>query len=149
MVDTAQQKAQYGILVATKFNDKYHDVPFVKSSENDNIYLTDGDSFVFVAQILRRMIENENYYRQRVKELGTNEKNALLSKYEKEHGALEQFLAEKLPGFKKKFDTQLDLILKVGHTLNKQVDILEKAHNSLKKEYTKRIAEELQKISTI
>jgi len=149
VVDTAQQKAQYGILVATKFNDKYHDVPFVKSSENDNIYLTDGDSFVFVAQILRRMIENENYYRQKVKELSINEKNALLSKYEKEHEALEQFLAEKLPGFKKKFDTQLDAILKVSHTLNKQVDTLEKVHNSLKKEYTKRIAEELQKISTI
>ena len=149
VVDTAQQKAQYGILVATKFNDKYHDVPFVKSSENDHIYLTDGDSFVFVAQILRRMMENENYYRQKVKELSTNEKNVLLSKYEKEHEALEQFLIEKLPGFKKKFETQLEAILKVGHTLNKQVNILETAHNTLQKEYTKRIAEELQKISTI
>ncbi len=147
--DTAKQKAKYGILVATKFNDKYHDVPFVKSAANDNIYLTDADSFIFVAQILRKMMENENYYHQKVKELSANQQDALFSKYKQNHEMLVRFFEQKLPEFKKKFETQLEAILKVGTNLNKQADILEKAHNSLKKEYTKRIAEELQKISTI
>lgn len=136
-------------MVATKFNDKYHDVPFVKSAANDNIYLVDADSFIFVAQILRKMMENENYYYQKVKELSANQQDALFSKYKQNHEMLVQFFEQKLPEFKKKFEAQLEAILKVGTNLNKQADILEKAHNSLKKEYTKRIAEELQKISTI
>lgn len=57
--DMAKQGSKYGILVATSFNKKYPNIPFKKSDENENIYLCDPDSFIFVGQIIRNIIKIE------------------------------------------------------------------------------------------
>ncbi|QGS52038.1 DUF2130 domain-containing protein [Spiroplasma tabanidicola] len=57
--DTAKEGAKYGILIATSFNDQYRGIPFKVSDENQNIFLTDADSFAFVGHIIRTLIKTE------------------------------------------------------------------------------------------
>ncbi|WP_425379780.1 DUF2130 domain-containing protein [Spiroplasma endosymbiont of Stenodema calcarata] len=58
--DTAKQGAKYGILVATSFNKKYPNIPFKRSDDNSNIYISDPESFIFVGQIIRTLIKVES-----------------------------------------------------------------------------------------
>lgn len=57
--DTVAQKGKYGILIATSFNEKYRGIPFKVSDVAPNIFLTDPDSFVFVSQIIKKLIQKE------------------------------------------------------------------------------------------
>lgn len=57
--DMASQKSKYGILVSTSFNDKYRGIPFKVSDFSSNIYLTDPESFIFVGQIIKKLIKIE------------------------------------------------------------------------------------------
>lgn len=148
--DMASRDTKYGILVSTYFNDKYHGVPFVKSSEFDNIWITDSESFVFVAQIIRKLIENEFQLKSEIKALIDNgERDAVIEQYLKKEKELSTFAISDLPIIMKSFTTELTTIDHVKNSLVKNANKLEKSHEVLENKIKNIIDSKLKEILEI
>ncbi|ATG97496.1 DUF2130 domain-containing protein [Mesoplasma lactucae] len=145
--DAAKKKSKYGILVATSFDEKFHDVPFVKADGKDGIYISDPQSFIFVAQILRKMIEIEAEKENILAKSLNQDTEQIVNECKRKLEALEDFSVSKLPALKKKLDTQLEDISKVSKSLIKHSDTLDKAERNLRSSVFDKINEELGKIN--
>ncbi|AOG60593.1 hypothetical protein SHELI_v1c06420 [Spiroplasma helicoides] len=76
--DMTKEGSQYGILVATSFNDKYRGIPFKVSDFSSNIYLTDPDSFTFVGNIIRTLIITQARLEEKY---GSNDNNEKIKRF--------------------------------------------------------------------
>jgi hypothetical protein len=90
-IDVANNKTKYGILVATSFNEQHNGIPFKRSDDFPNIWLTDSESFVFVGQIVRKLIEVENDYMIKSQLLTKDNDNEIIKEYEIKKRKLEDY----------------------------------------------------------
>ncbi|WP_342268502.1 DUF2130 domain-containing protein [Spiroplasma endosymbiont of Aspidapion aeneum] len=151
-VDVSNNKTKYGILVATSFNDKYKSIPFIRSDEWVNIWMSDSESFIFVGQIVRRLIEIEFDFEEKRKLLidsNDSKDSKLLKEYEEKINLISTFMTEELPKFIRSFKKQLGDIDSVKNSLNKNADTLAKAHSILKDKLEKEIIIKLEAITGI
>jgi len=146
--DAAKQGTKYGILVTNKFSEKHHiDVGFAKSDEYENIWITDPWSFVFVAQIIRKLIEVEHSFNKQKNEITNSSQEDTLKKYVKTIDALNNYMISELPSFIKNFRKQLENLEVVEGSLVKNAKKLETIQKNLRKEFDKKIIERLEKIT--
>jgi len=146
--DAAKQGTKYGILVTNKFSEKHHiDVGFAKSDEYENIWITDPWSFVFVAQIIRKLIEIEYSFNKQKMEITNSSQEDTLKKYAKTIDALNNYMISELPSFIKNFRKQLENLEGVEGSLIKNAKKLETIQKNLRKEFDKKIIERLEKIT--
>ncbi|ATZ17182.1 hypothetical protein ELUMI_v1c04580 [Williamsoniiplasma luminosum] len=140
-IDVAKQKAKFGILITTSFNDKYKgDTPFIKSEEFDNIWITDANSFIFIGQVIRKLVENEYKWNQELKKLMELSKNdELQNLYQKQKEQLNKFIKENLPSLWKRFDKQIKDLESIERSLNKSAGTIEKSRTIIYKIMTKDI----------
>ncbi|PPE05479.1 DUF2130 domain-containing protein [Williamsoniiplasma lucivorax] len=150
-IDTANQQAKYGILIATSFNDKYKgDLSFIKSEEYANIWITDPNSFVFVGQVIRKLIEMENKFEtERKKMASAFEDNGIQKLYEKQQEEIRKFMEVKLPSIWKKFKKQFDDLENVQKALGRSAETIGKSKDILEKNIKTQIIGFLEKISGI
>jgi len=146
--DAGKQKTKYGILVTNKFSEKNHmDVGFRQSDDYDNIWITDPFSFIFVAQIVRKLIEIEYSFNQQKRELTNTSHEELLKKYTETVDALKNYMLSELPSFIKNFETQMTNLTAVETALTKNANKITKVRDNLTKAFNKKIKEKLEKIS--
>ncbi|ATZ18976.1 hypothetical protein ESOMN_v1c05940 [Williamsoniiplasma somnilux] len=151
--DIAKMGHKYGILIATSFNDKYKGIPFTRSIKFNNIWITDSESFVFVAQILKNMILAEHELQMKIKSLNkiiddssNNELNNAIKAYEDKIKKLELFCTSDIPQALKICRKELINLESVSRTLNSASQKTEKAKERIEKQLFKKIIEGLSKI---
>ncbi|AVP49047.1 DUF2130 domain-containing protein [Williamsoniiplasma luminosum] len=134
-VDVAKQKAKFGILIATSFNNKYKgDTPFIKSNEFENIWITDANSFIFIGQVIRKLVENDYKWNQELEKLIKLSKNDEMKKlYQKQKEQLDKFVNETLPNLGKKFQIQIKDLESVEKSLNKNAETIKKSRDQIYK----------------
>lgn len=145
--ECADNKTKYGILIAATFNEKYHEVPFVQSDEYENIFITDPFNFIFVAQLLRKIIILENEMTEREKIYNSQNKDEIFKEYEKKINAVKKFMVNDLPKYQKAFNTQMKKLVKVKKSLTTNAGTMEKAIDALKEKTETMIFQELSKIT--
>lgn len=147
--DMAREGSKYGILVASSFNDKYKEVPFVKSTEYKNIWISDHLSFIFVGQILKKLIEVEFDYKTKMKNLETIENEELLKEYERKIGSLKKFMIENLPIIVSSLKKQYDDLERVSKSLVTNSKMVTKSLEIIKTQIEKKFIKELELITSI
>ncbi|WP_031543228.1 DUF2130 domain-containing protein [Mesoplasma photuris] len=145
-IDVANNKTKYGILIATSFNERYNGIPFIKSEINPNIWITDSESFVFVGQIVRRLIEIENDYTIKTQILTNTNSQELIKEYEIKKQKLDQYWTIEFPKTYKIIKTELEAIDSVKVSLTKNADKLAKASNRLNAQFKDKVKQGLAKI---
>jgi len=146
--DVANNKTKYGILVTSSFSEKFHlDVGFVKSPDYENIWIADPWSFIFVAQIIRKLIEVENNFDAAKKQLTANSDKEMYGKYIDTVNELEEYMTYELPKFIKSFNKQVSDLEAVENSLNKNVAKISKVKDVLSKKFNKEVKERLEKIT--
>ncbi|ASP28465.1 hypothetical protein SCORR_v1c06930 [Spiroplasma corruscae] len=110
--DMAKQGSKYGIIVATSFNKKYPGIPFKKSDINQNIYLCDADSFIFIGQIIRSIIKIENKF----------ENQRSITNYDEKIKEYNQWKEVQLPKLLKIFEDSFERIKENESSIIKRVD---------------------------
>ncbi|ASZ09203.1 DUF2130 domain-containing protein [Mesoplasma chauliocola] len=144
--DAASNNTKYGILIATSFNDKYPGLPFVKSEEYENIWITDSESFIFVGQIVRRLIEFENEYNQKIKTFTDNSNNDLLIELEKQKEQLNEYWTIQFPTAYKKMQKELEDLDKVADSLERNSSRIKKSISVINQQFFNKVQKGLSKI---
>lgn len=144
--DAANNNTKYGILIATSFNDKYPGLPFIKSDEYENIWITDSESFVFVGQIVRRLVEFESDYNQKVKTLTNSSNNELLKELEKQKNELNEYWTIQFPTAYKKMQKELEDLDKVADSLERNSSKIKKSINVINQQFFNKVQKGLAKI---
>ncbi|AXK50890.1 DUF2130 domain-containing protein [Spiroplasma alleghenense] len=134
--DMARQKSKYGILVSTSFNKKYSGIPFKRSDENPNIYLSDPESFIFVGQILKTIIFAENKFVEEKDFEGHEEKIKIFN----------QWKDTQLPVLSKLFNDSFERIKSAESGIAKQVDEVRIAREKMQSHWIKNIKDYLEKL---
>lgn len=127
VTDMAKQKGKYGIIVATSFNDKYKGIPFKASDTNNNIYLTDAESFYFVGHILRILIKTE-YKIELLKQDDINKEKI---------AAFYNWKDSQLPQVHKVFEDSVKRISESEHIIIKRVDEIRIAREKILNNWVK------------
>jgi len=146
--DAANSKAKYGILVTANFSDKFHlDVGFKKSDDYDNIWIADPLSFIFVAQIIRKMIEVENGFEVAKKKLTDNSNAQMYQEYMDTVDKLKDYMSFQLPNYIKSFKKELGDLEKIENSLNSNATKISKLRIKMEKDFNKEVKTYLEKIS--
>lgn len=152
-VDIAKMGHKYGILVATSFNDRYKGIPFKRSQKNPNIWMTDADSFVFVAQILKNMIITTYELQSKILKLNNiiqdssdAEMVKVLNEYKDRMDKLNLFWEKDMPVTMKVFRKEFANLESIVRTLNNSSNKIEKSKERIEKQLNKKIVDTLQKI---
>jgi hypothetical protein len=105
---------------------------------------------VFVAQIIRKLIENEFQLKSEIKALIDNgERDAVIEQYLKKEKELSTFAISDLPIIMKSFTTELTTIDHVKNSLVKNANKLEKSHEVLENKIKNIIDSKLKEILEI
>lgn len=142
-VDVANNKTKYGILIATSFNDKYHGIPFIKSSEYENIWITDSESFIFVGQMLRRFIELEYEMVQKEKALTNNLEDEQLKELQLQKNKLNSYWTINFPTAYKKVKKEIDALEKVSTSLESNASKINKSVVVIKQQFMNKVTKAL------
>jgi len=146
--DATNSKAKYGILVTANFSDKFHlDVGFKKSDDYDNIWIADPLSFIFVAQIIRKMIEVENGFEVAKKKLTDNSNDQMYKEYVGIVDKLKDYMSFQLPNYIKSFKKELSDLEKIENSLNSNATKISKLRIKMEKDFNKEVKTYLEKIS--
>ncbi|PPE06225.1 DUF2130 domain-containing protein [Mesoplasma corruscae] len=144
--DVANNKTKYGILIATSFNDQYRGVPFIKSNEYDNIWITDSESFIFVGQMLRRFIEFEYELNQKINILTSSSNNDIIKELEAQKEKLNNYWSVTFPTSYKKIKAEMESLDKVSQSLINNSNKIKKSADVIKNQFFNKITSELTNI---
>ncbi|ATZ18115.1 DUF2130 domain-containing protein [Mesoplasma melaleucae] len=144
--DVANNKTKYGVLIATSFNDKHPGLPFIRSDEYENIWITDSESFIFVGQIVRRLVEFEFEYNQKAKAFTNNSNNELLKELEKQKEELNEYWTTQFPIAYKKMQKELEDLDKVADSLERNSSRIKKSINVINQQFFNKVQKGLAKI---
>ncbi|WP_027063298.1 DUF2130 domain-containing protein [Mesoplasma seiffertii] len=144
--DVANNQTKYGILVATSFNEKYNGIPFIRSEKYPNIWITDSESFVFVGQIVRKLIEVESDYLAKTQLLTQDTNNEVIKEYELKKAKLDEYWTIEFPKTYKIIETELKAIDSVKNSLENNSAKLAKASTRLNNQFKEKIIKGLSKI---
>ncbi|AVN63810.1 hypothetical protein CG006_02360 [Mesoplasma florum] len=144
--DAASNNTKYGILIATSFNDKYPGLPFVRSDEYENIWITDSESFIFVGQIVRRLVEFENEYNQKIKTVTNSSDNELFKELEKQKAELNEYWTIQFPTAYKKMQKELEDLDKVADSLERNSSRIKKSTNVINQQFFNKVQKGLSSI---
>ncbi|AVN64483.1 MULTISPECIES: DUF2130 domain-containing protein [Mesoplasma] len=144
--DAASNNTKYGILIATSFNDKYPGLPFVRSDEYENIWITDSESFIFVGQIVRRLVEFENEYNQKIKTVTNSSDNQLFKELEKQKAELNEYWTIQFPTAYKKMQKELEDLDKVADSLERNSSRIKKSINVINQQFFNKVQKGLSSI---
>ncbi|WP_026389854.1 DUF2130 domain-containing protein [[Acholeplasma] multilocale] len=137
--DVANNKTKYGILIATSFNDKYNGIPFIRSEKYPNIWITDSESFIFVGQIVRKLIEVENDFELKTQKLTGEVSDDLIKEYEEKKVKLDEYWTIEFPKTWKIIETELKAIDSVRSSLDNNSAKLTKASTRLSSQFKDKI----------
>lgn len=135
--DMGKQKSKYGILIATSFNKKYPNIPFKRSDHNPNIYLSDAESFYFIAQILKTLINIE--YKLEIK----NSQQEYQEKFKK----FNDWKISELPRFTEILHSSCVIIQNNESSILKNIDKIRIAREKILNNWVKNIKDFLENVN--
>ncbi|WP_339023118.1 DUF2130 domain-containing protein [Spiroplasma endosymbiont of Crioceris asparagi] len=145
--DCARKNSKYGILVATSFKEKYGSIPFIKSTEYDNIWITDDEGFIFVAQILRKLVEVDSKFEKYASNVGDGKNEEQLNELFKIKNSLSDYLKNDLKVLISDFEKEFKKMTKVRNSLIKNSNDITVVEEKLRRKINSQIIKKLETIS--